>query len=278
MDFSSFTADSFQIDNISGIQRFWKVLTKTFIGEFPSKAAVVNGEVVVDPLSLLPAYFVPAEYVVPPNTKGFDYESTGGDGSESWKHIVTYEFAGHNKAMIAEMNKDLNAKAVYFMEDTDGQINVVGSSVKGLRVSARGGSGKMMGGDKRGAVFTGEETGFKWIPVPLSAAVANAWRARAKGYVAYYVGLNGQFAFFGGSFPPTQTLTVDDIRAFKVGDAVKVQQGTAEALVAGQFGFGIITQIVDKRMTIEIQNLPNPPFGEFDSLVGTTFVITADVG
>ncbi|MCP9763812.1 hypothetical protein [Lacihabitans soyangensis] len=185
MDFSGFTADGVQQDNIAGILRFWKVITKAFTGEFPAKAHVVNGEVTADPLAFLPQYFVPAEYVVPNDTKSFDYELLGSDGSENWKHMVGYEMAGFSAAMVAEMMKDQNARSVFFMEDTDGNIVVVGTSVKGLKVTTKGGTGKQ-GGEKRGAVMTGEEVGYRWAPVPLSVAKKKDFLRRMTGYGPYF--------------------------------------------------------------------------------------------
>lgn len=207
MDFSGFTADGVQQDNIAGILRFWKVITKAFTGEFPAKAHVVNGEVTADPLAFLPQYFVPAEYVVPNDTKSFDYELLGTDGSENWKHLVGYEKAGFSAAMVAEMMKDQNARSVFFMEDTDGNIVVVGTSVKGLRVTTKGGTGKQ-GGEKRGAVMIGEEVGYRWAPVPLSAAVRNDFLIRQAGYGPFFqrnVYLN--YTFTVGS---TKTLQFGD--------------------------------------------------------------------
>lgn len=225
MDFSSFTADGVQEDNIAGLRRFWKFITKAFTGEYPAKAHVVNGEVTADVLAFLPQYHVPAEYVLPNDTKGFEYELAGPDGSESWKHMLNFEMAGHNKGLIAEMQKDQNARAVYVVEDTDGQLIVVGSSVKGLKMNTKGGSGKT-GGEKRGAVMTAEEVGYSWAPVPMSAAMKTKFFNRFLGYdlVRRDYGAN-----YGVTPNANFTISVPDVKAFMVGDTVNVR---------GYFGAG----------------------------------------
>jgi hypothetical protein len=219
MDFSGFTADGVQKDNIAGIRRFWKVITKAFTGEFPTKAHVVNGQVTANALSFLPAYHIPAEYILPNDTKNFDYELSGPEGSESWKHIIGYEMAGFSDAMVTEMMKDQNARSVYFVEDTDGNIVVVGTSVKGLKVTTQGGSGKQ-GGEKRGAVMTGEEVGYRWAPVPLSQAMKTAFLNRFLGYDL----VRRDYGTSYGIIPNTTfTLSVPDVKAFAVGNPVNVR-------------------------------------------------------
>ncbi|MDP1814432.1 MAG: hypothetical protein Q8K92_08285 [Leadbetterella sp.] len=222
MDFSSFTADGVQEDNVAGLRRFWKVITKVFTGEYPAKAHVVAGEVTADVLAFLPQYYEPAEYILPNDTKGFDYELGGADGSEGWKHMLVYEKAGHNNALVAEMQKDMNARAVYFVEDTAGQIIVVGSSVKGLKLTSKGGSGKQ-GGEKRGAVMAAEEVGYKWAPVPMSAAMKAQWMLRMAGYGPYYQG-NVYF---------NNTLTVGVVKSFTLRDDMGVAIAMTEEYSGG---------------------------------------------
>lgn len=248
MDFSSFTADGVQEDNIAGLRRFWKVLTKSFTGEYPAKAHVVGGEVTADVLAFLPQYFEPAEYILPNDTKGFDYELGGADGSEGFKHMLVYEKAGHNNALVAEMQKDMNARAVYFVEDTAGQIIVVGSSVKGLKLTSKGGSGKM-GGEKRGAVMTAEETGFKWAPVPMSEVMKAKWMLRMAGFGPFFqhnvyfnnsltVGSTHRFSMATdmGVLLPTALDFIDDAwvlrvkMAYEVGDTVIITKGNFNTL------------------------------------------------
>lgn len=219
MDFSSFTADGVQDDNIAGLRRFWKVITKSFTGEYPAKAHVVGGEVTADALAFLPQYFQPAEYILPNDTKGFEYELGGADGSEGFKHMIVFEKAGHNNALVAEMQKDMNARAVYFVEDTAGQIIVVGSSVKGLKLTSKGGSGKQ-GGEKRGAVMTAEETGFKWAPVPMSAAIKTKFFNRFLGYDLVRRDYGANYGVVPNS---TFTISVPDVKAFMAGDVVNVR-------------------------------------------------------
>lgn len=270
MDFSGFTADGVQKDNIAGIRRFWKVITKAFTGEFPTKAHVVNGQVTANALSFLPAYRIPAEYVLPNDTKNFDYELSGPEGSESWKHIIGYEMAGFSAAMVAEMMKDQNARSVFFVEDTDGNIVVVGTSVKGLKVTIQGGSGKQ-GGEKRGAVMTGEEVGYRWAPVPLSTASKDLWMARQKGYLATYIGASVTFTVGGARPEPTRTLLVDDVRAFRIGDPVQVQAVNGDAILPGVMGTGSITNIVGNNMTI---TLTSSGVGLGNPITSTQFRIT----
>jgi hypothetical protein len=272
MDFSGFTADGVQKDNIAGIRRFWKVITKAFTGEFPSKAHVVNGQVTADALAFLPAYRIPAEYVLPNDTKNFDYELSGPEGSESWKHTIGYEMAGFSAAMVAEMMKDQNARSVFFVEDTDGNIVVVGTSVKGLKVTTQGGSGKQ-GGEKRGAVMTGEEVGYRWTPVPLSTASKNLWLARQKGYLATFktLGKSESFTVGGPNPAPTNTLPVDDVRAFRIGDPVQVQAANGMAILPGVMGTGTITNIVGNNMTI---TLTTTGVGFGNPITSKEFIIT----
>jgi len=170
MDFAEFLADGAQEDNIAGVRRMWKVLRKSFTEEWPKKSAVTTGEIITSPLIRLPAGFVPAAYVVPEGTKVFDFELTGKAGSMQWKHGIAFVTAGHDKDIVKEIMKDMNAPAVYFMETTEGNINVVGTSNKGLVPNIKGTSGKS-GQDQRGNTIVAEENGFRWPVLPLMESV-----------------------------------------------------------------------------------------------------------
>jgi hypothetical protein len=184
MDFSGFEADSQQLDNVAGLRRMWKVRAKSFVGEYPAKADIVDGEITVSPTVRLPVYFMPAEYKVPQNTAMYSDVLAGNRGYQAYRHVVGYQMAGLSKGLLKELLKDINAGAVYFLEDTNGNINVAGTSKKGLPLNTTGNSGKD-GSEQRGKVMAAEEVGFRWPVMPLSDAAKAAFFTRLNLEVLY---------------------------------------------------------------------------------------------
>jgi hypothetical protein len=184
MDFSSFMADSHQVANVAGVSRMWKILAKSFTDNYPTMSDIVAGEVVASPTVRLPAYFIPAEYVVPFRTIGFDDSLIGEIGFMNFTHAIEFDFAGFSKESIAELLKDVNAGAVYVVELIDGQLAVLGTANRGLVLGAAGRSGKL-GSDKRGKTLKAENNGYRWPVMPLSAAAKAAFLNRVNLQVLY---------------------------------------------------------------------------------------------
>jgi hypothetical protein len=185
MDFSGFSADSHQENNPEGIVRLWKILSKSFTAEYPVKADVATGEITVNPVSRLPANFVPAEYVLPAKTIFFNDMLSGEIGYMSCEHVIEFESAGFSKEIFKELFNDINAGAVYVAELADSKLCVIGTSKKGLVISSAGQSGKTAG-DKRGRKYKAQNAGYKWPVLPLSTAAKYNFLLRTFGYGPFY--------------------------------------------------------------------------------------------
>jgi len=199
--------------------------------------------VVASPTVRLPAFFIPAEYVVPFRTIGFDDSLIGEIGFMNFTHAIEFDFAGFSKESIAELLKDVNAGAVYIVELIDGQLAVLGTANRGLVLGAAGRSGKL-GSDKRGKTLKAENNGYRWPVMPLSAAAKDAFFRRFLGYneVRSVVGVQPATLTVNISF----TIIVADFKAFQIGDRVNVRGYFGSEWSSATFGPfpGTITNIV----------------------------------
>jgi hypothetical protein len=241
MDFSGFGADSEQEDNVAGLARMWKVRDKSFVGEYPAKADIVDGEITVSPTVRLPPFFVPAEYVVPQNTAMYSDTLAGNLGYQAYRHVVGYQMAGLSKQLLRELLKDINAGAVYFLEDTNGNINVAGTSKKGLPLNTTGNSGKD-GSEQRGKVMAAEEVGFRWPVMPLSDAAKAAFLTRLLGFENL---TNTLLTSVTVNWNQNNTFTFPSRSGYTVGDRVKIQFffGAGHATPLNIVYWGTINQI-----------------------------------
>jgi hypothetical protein len=195
IDFSGFEADRQQQDNVAGLRRMWKVLDKSFVAEYPVKSDIVAGEITVSPTVRMRPYLIPAHYMVPINTAMYSDVLAGARGYQAYRHVVGYQMAGLGKELLAELLKDINSGSVYFLEDTNGNINVAGSSKKGLPINTTGNSGKD-GNEQRGKVMASEEVGFRWPVMPLSAAARTAFLNRVENVTFLIMNVQSRFLNF----------------------------------------------------------------------------------
>jgi len=218
-EFSNFAADSHQTPNVPGVRRFWKIRSKAFTASWPLLADTTTGEITTNPLTKLPAYFVPAEYVVPQSTKDGKFNNQPEPGYENFTHSFDYEMAGLGKDLMAEIMKNRNAQSIYIIEDAHEQLWLLGSSGRGLVETINGGFGKL-GSDKRGLSISASSDGHAWPALPLSAAVNTAFLNRFLGYDL----VRRDYVSNVSKIPNTSfTISVPDVKAFIVGDPVNVR-------------------------------------------------------
>ena len=172
VNFASLAADSHQQGNPGGIYTLGVVLAKSFTAPWPVKADItVLGEITVAPR--IPAATKIAQYDFPDGKVEVTSEKQGEPGFQSFKHAIEFMFASFSKQHQAELSKNLNAGAVFFVEMGDGLFCVIGSSKNPVYTKQSFKSGKK-GGDPRGFTMKGDSDGNMWDILPLSATVAAA--------------------------------------------------------------------------------------------------------
>lgn len=170
VDFSNLVVDAVQEDNIAGNHAwFGVILAKNFATEYPVEADITAGEITGSPVARLGAKEF-AKIEVPQNAVGFDSEDNSpAPGHNNIDHIMKFKWASMKKEAQAAIRKFKNAPCVFIVPGADGNHYLVGSSVNGIIMRAKGTSG-MVGTDQRGFDFEGRSSGHRDAPLPISAA------------------------------------------------------------------------------------------------------------
>jgi hypothetical protein len=145
----NFTADSHQAPNLAGGNWFIKLNTENFMRPWPQKADIVNGVIVNMPILSVDT---PIEVIYPtPGTLFHKDSSLGRQGYQFYRHEVGYEIAGDTAAIDAELEKDINSRAVFIVGKPDGTMVVLGRSTSGLMIQNDSDSG-VEGGENKTTV------------------------------------------------------------------------------------------------------------------------------
>jgi hypothetical protein len=170
VDFTNLAVDAVQEDNIAGNYAWIGViLAKNFATEYPTVADITAGEITGSPVVRLGAKKF-AKIEIPQNAAGFESEDNGPSaGHNNIDHIMKVKWAGMKKEAQVALGRFKNAPCVFIVPGADGQNYLVGSSVNGIILRAKGNSG-MVGTDERGFNLEGRSSGHRDHPLPLSAA------------------------------------------------------------------------------------------------------------
>lgn len=157
--------------NPGGTRKLFIIHAKDVVGVWPKQADITAGEIAVGPTLVTGKAF--AEYTFPDGTFDLGDALDGDPGFQSFKHMASFMLAGHNKTIVAEVLKHLNAGSIIIGQMNDDTYSVVGSSDNPIYVKSGFTSGKK-GNDKRAYSFKGEQDGFMWGLTPLKPSVATA--------------------------------------------------------------------------------------------------------
>ncbi|TDB66828.1 hypothetical protein [Arundinibacter roseus] len=168
LNFATLDATSHQTGNPGGTRQLLVALAKSITGVWPKRSDITGGEITSVP-TLDPEATKWARYECPDGTIEVSSEKQGDPGFQSYKHAIEFMFSGFSKAIQAELEKYMNAGAVFIVEMNDGTYAVVGSSDNAIFVKQAFKGGKK-GNDKRGFTMKGEQDGFVWDILPLATA------------------------------------------------------------------------------------------------------------
>ncbi|MDI9872117.1 hypothetical protein [Flectobacillus roseus] len=169
VSFSNVDGTSHQAPNPGGIRKVYVALAKDIVGVWPNiKTDFTDGEITVLPTMKTGKKF--AVYECPDGTVDASHSYTGEPGYSSYKHMINFSLAGHNKELSKEVKKHENAGSVYIVEENDGQHCVVGSTDVPIFLKHDLKTGKK-GSDKRGYDFKGEADGFTFGFTPIKESL-----------------------------------------------------------------------------------------------------------
>ena len=166
VNFATLDATSHQVGNPGGNRLLLVVLAKMVTGIWPKRADITDGEITTVPTLTDTEKF--ARYECPDGSIEVSSEKQGDPGFQSYKHAIEFMFAGFSKSIQAELDKYLNAGAVFITEMNDGTYVVVGTSDNPIFIKQAFKGGKK-GNDKRGFTMKGEQDGYVWDVLPLKA-------------------------------------------------------------------------------------------------------------
>lgn len=153
----------FQQANPGGLRRLFAILKVDVVGNYPKAIDFDEDGVTLKNLPTLRAGAKWVEYVVPDGTSELSIDDSNDPGYMSYKHTLDFALAGSSKALHSEMGKFLNAGALYFVEDKDGNYILTGSTDDPHFTKKPFKTGKK-GNDKRGYTAKSEVDGltFGW--------------------------------------------------------------------------------------------------------------------
>jgi hypothetical protein len=165
VNFANLDGTSHQVGNPGGTRQLLVVLANMVTGIWPKRADITAGEITTVPTLINTEKF--AKYECPDGTIEVSSEKQGDPGFQSYKHAIEFMLAGFSKSIQGELDKYMNAGAIFVVEMNDGTYLVVGSSDNPIFVKQAFKGGKK-GNDKRGFTVKGEQDGYVWDVLPLA--------------------------------------------------------------------------------------------------------------
>jgi hypothetical protein len=160
----------FQQANPGGGRNLFAILAKDIVGNYPMLSQISADGTELTSLPTLVATKKWSQYLVPDGTLDYKVDDSGDPSFQSYKHMIEFMMAGKSKALRAEMQKYINAGALFLIEDKDGEYILIGSTDDPIFLKKSFALGKK-GNDKRGYTLKGEVDGLTFGVVTLQTSL-----------------------------------------------------------------------------------------------------------